>query len=105
MKVGDELWYLRNAYTNAEWLSLAITGETKLSWLVGSGWNLQKVNKKTMLSKHRGGSATRWYTHNSMTDKIWIDANRRRITTLVGICDNRALLEDIERMISQKATL
>lgn len=98
LKVGDVLWF--ESFWR-EWRFRAITGETKLSWIVGEGWSEEKANKKTLLTAaDRQGRKTRYYTAQQRDDKMWVDANRHRIESKVCGCSDRATLEKIEELLT-----
>lgn len=72
MKVGDLLWR-RNG------TSAAITGETKVSWIIGErSWEQEKISKKTL--RDTGTDGKRWpmfFATEKMADEVRFAENNR----------------------------
>lgn len=84
MKVGDLLWH-RNG------TSEAITGETKVSWIVGeSSWAQEKISKKTLRDTGTDGKhRPMFFATEKMADEVrFAEKNRYAIGNQVQqICD------------------
>lgn len=105
LKVGDELFMLDRWPRKGDprWTPFLITGETKLSWLVGEGWEQQKVNKKTMMTKADWrGQHDRFYTRQGRDDYDLCDRLRRPLMTAVEQCDDPEKMKKIAEIIGME---
>jgi hypothetical protein len=81
IKVGDTLWSDFDSGRH-RWISDVITGETKMSWIVGADKYTggHKVNKKTMREAMGAYSPRRWFTVEDARDERF----RRRYAHEIG---------------------
>lgn len=64
---------------------IVVYGETSRSWLAGPEWHPHKIPKKDF---------GKYYTHESMMEKIWAVSNRPKIKDAVGACS----VSDLKRI-------
>lgn len=97
IKIGTKLFTSPPGQSEKWTQGIAVIGETKLSWLVGSLGNPYKVNKKTMEEAIRDRAPRRWYTEAQMLDAQWIKKYRHQISGAVlsekDICTLQQIVE------------
>ncbi len=110
IKIGDTLWDFsinRRSYDKSHgegpifakhFAPVQVTGETKVSWLVGPSWSQSKVNKKHIET----GNAGAFYTEQGMNDKIYEHENAHRIADAIRHLPAQKLRE-IAALIGYKA--
>lgn len=107
IKVGDELYLLHHHRRQGDpkWTKHVITGETKQSWLIGSGWSVEKVSKKTMTTKKNWQGGNDFYrTQQEAADRDFCDSWCRPLMVGVEQCREPEKLKKIAEIIGMVIT-
>jgi hypothetical protein len=78
--IGTELWCHDYRSNRRPWFKQAVTGQTRLSWIVGRC----KINKKTMQENLGQWGNRQWFTEAAKARRDWIATNRPQIAGLVS---------------------
>ena len=113
MKVGDTIYrfdqnrreYRRNDEGRSfgapiwikHWYEEVIRGETKVSWLVGSQYHPDKINKKRLAANELYGYSATW---GRVQELAWINDNRNRIGELCKRQGDIAKLKAIAKILN-----
>lgn len=100
-KVGDLLYQLHNwrRAGQPKWEPAPITGETKVSWLLGD----IKVNKKTMVTaKDYRGHNERYCSYEEMVAQDFCDLHARDLASHVSVCKDPEKLKRIAAIVGME---
>lgn len=102
--IGDTLWTLNSRDRRVGWRSEIITGETRLSWILGDDWRQTKVLKSDLTENMRSFGREQWFTERGKEDYLWREHHRRNISALVGTCKDVAKLKAIGEIVGYEVT-
>lgn len=97
MKVGDTV-YVLDRYGRGGWKTLPVTGETRISWVIGEPWRSFKIRKK----KYPQNYPNILESEDAVKEANWVGKNSYRIGHEVGRLRNPATLRAIASMIGYK---
>lgn len=97
LKIGSKVWCHDYRSNRQPWFEMEITGETRVSWLMGT--YPHKVNKKTMLENQGAYGHRQWHSAESMLEYTWLSNHPRHIAALVASSKDVALLLRIATMV------
>jgi hypothetical protein len=98
IRVGDTIYSFDRGGRRTH--SAVITGETRVSWLIGK----QKVRKSNMVEYSGYGKDMgdrQWFTKEGFDDTAWIKDNRHKIQEAVGRCTNIGVLIGIKDLLER----
>lgn len=97
MKIGDKIW---EHWDMKGWREATITGETRVSWICGPSYALDKVNKKELAA----GTLWGWKaTRAEVDDVIWARENAWRIGQFITGIREPHLLRKVAELIGYTA--
>ena len=98
VKLGDVLWSLESC-NRQDWKYLKITGETRQSWILATGFRDVKVKKDTLLENQGTYGRKRWYTEKGKEDSIWLQKHKFKIAEMVNGCSDIEKLKQIKDIL------
>lgn len=96
MKVGDKIWCFNPRYSHIpgrvpKYIEEEITGETKISWLVGGEYCPRKINKKKAA-----------YTKEQAEELMWFERNRHKIIRSAHNLDTPEEIRELAKLTGWK---
>jgi hypothetical protein len=109
LKVGSPVWVRSEDYRGRDkrdaWHQREITGETRVSWLVGPKWQEMKLPKRDPRGFTRCDFGPRHValSWDEVEDHLFVEAHRYRIAQVVERLAQPALLREIAKLVGYEA--